>query len=917
MAIPASAASAHAGLALALVTALLGWLPARGADGPSPAALVRWSFAQDTQGWTAAHDCSLAVQDGVLVVTNAGPDPYLHSPTLTCQGPLLLRFRSRCSGSGQGRVYWTVLLPSLVASTWSEDAAAYVDLPHDGQWHETTVPIPAEGQLAQVRLDPCRTAARVEIEWIELAPPAADDALAAVRNPALPDHVTIRRGPLRVELDTASHRFTVHDRRSDRGWLSAPPTGVRLLDAGSQGGDTMSLRLAAGGQLFTCRVVARPDAAVQFELDADTPDAAFTGLPYPPRLESALTEGAVVFCNRSCGQLVDQKDLAYPQRQFACYGNLGLDLPWVGVTDRHRGDGVMVLLETPVDATVALLPDAEGRLWPQPRWTAAGGHWSYARRASWRFAPEGGYVALAKIYRRYAQQTGPWKTLTEKARERPAVSRLKGAADTWGVSSGTGGPTALPFALEARAAGITRAIINGNGKFPAEDMARINAMGFLTGEYDNYDDIREGPLAMQSDSVEQVALRGSDGKPATGWVTLEGVRYSRRASSHALAAARQLIPPILATYPFNARFLDVTPTVDLVEDYNPACPADRRQDLASRRELLGYVASLGLVLGGEHGKAWNADLLDYAEGTMSGPFWWEMPAGHLVVPTSRDEIKANYLQYGINPAARIPLWELVFHDCVVTTWYWGDSSGYTIDVAPELSDVKDLANLLYGTVPLLWVDHRGYGWNRHRQRFLETYRNTCKLHEVIGFAEMLSHEFLSADRLLQRTRFAGGAAVVVNFGAEPRPYRDGLRRRVTLAPQGFLVRAGPLQQSRLLEDGQIVTRIQAPGFRVLECPVPRQEDGLAVNGRLAVYELAPDQWGCTLESAAPASVDLGRLAGRRQAAHCRIFTVGENGQRDRELTGAADNGVLTLPGGPGLQVFALDLAAPRRATRQP
>jgi hypothetical protein len=900
-----------AGLALSLAATLAGPVQTRAAEASPSAPLVRWSFTQDNQGWVAAHDCRLVAQDGVLVVESTGADPYLHSPPVTCQGPLLLRFRSRCAGAGQGRVYWTVLQPSLVSSAWSEDAASYFDQAHDGQWHEVSVPIPDEGQITQVRLDPCRTSARVEIEWIELVTPAADDALAAVRNPDLPSRLTIGRGPLRVSLDTAAHQFAVHDRRSGRQWLSAPPTGVRLLDAVNAGRDAMTLRLSGSGQLFTCRVAVCQAATVRFELDADTPVAAFSGLSYPPRLESDLMAGDLVFCNRSCGQLIDQQDQGYPQRHFVCYGNLGLDLPWFGVTDRQRGDGVMLLLETPVDAAVALQSDAGGRWWPQLRWSAVRGQWAYARRASWRLVAEGGYVALAKVYRRYAQETGPWKTLDEKARERPAVALLKGAADTWGVSSGTGGPTALPFALEARAAGMTRGIINGNGKFPPEDTVRINAMGFITGEYDNYDDIRDGPLGMTSDSVEQVALRGADGKPATGWVTLEGVRYSRRASSHALAAARQLIPPILATYPFTARFLDVTPTVDLVEDYNPAGPADRRQDLGSRRELLSYIATLGLVVGGEHGKAWNADLLDYAEGTMSGPFWWEMPAGHLVVPTSRDDIKANYRRYGINPAARIPLWELVFRDCVVTTWYWGDSSGYTIDVAPELSTVKDLANLLYGTVPLLWVDHRGYGWNRHRARFLETYRNTCKSHEAIGFAEMLSHEFLSVDRLLQRTRFAGGAVVVVNFGPEARSYRDGLRRTVTLAPYGFLARAAAFEQSRLLEDGQVVTRLRTPGYQVLECAVRRQEGGLAVNGTLAVYQLGAEQWGCTLESADSATVDLVRLVGRRAAATGRVFAVGEQGQRDRELDGAIRDGTLTLPGGPGLQVFALDFAPPR------
>lgn len=477
------------------------------------------------------------------------------------------------------------------------------------------------------------------------------------------------------------------------------------------------------------------------------------------------------------------------------------------------------------------------------------------------------------------------------------------------MSSGTGGPTALPFALEARACGLTRGIINGNGKFPPADMARINAMGFLTGEYDNYDDIRDGPLGQTSDNVERVALRGRDGKPATGWVTLEGVTYSRRASSQALAAAQQLIPPILAEYPFTARFLDVTTTVDLVEDYNPERPADRRQDLACRLDLLRYVRGLGLVLGGEHGKAWNAAELDYAEGTMSGPFWWEMPAGHLVVPKSRAEIKPHYTRYGIAPTCRIPLWELVFHECVVTTWYWGDSSGYYIETAPELSDWKDLANMLYGTVPLLWVDHRGYGWSRHRERFLETCRVTGKLHEAVGFEEMLSHEFLSEDRMMQRSRFGNGTTVVVNFANEPRSYRDGWFGGVVLAPRGFWAKGPGIEQSRLMEDGQVVTRIRAPGFELLQSPTRRREGALEVAGTLAAFALDAGQWGCTVESVEPCAIDLGRLVGRKAVAGCRVYPVGALGERGAELAGAVAGDTLRLAGGPGLRVFAIELPA--------
>jgi hypothetical protein len=619
----------------------------------------------------------------------------------------------------------------------------------------------------------------------------------------------------------------------------------------------------------------------------------------------------LVFCNRSCGQIVAQNDAGYPASSFFCYGNLGLDMPWIGVTDLERGDGLMLLLETPVDAAVDLRPDGAGRRWPQPRWVAALDRWSYGRRVSYRFTAEGGYVSLAKLYREHIRGTDQWRTLADKARERPNVALLKGAPSIWGVSSGTGGPTALPFALEARACGLTRGIVNGNGPFPAADMARINAMGFLTGEYDNYDDIRDGPLGQTSDNVERVALRGRDGKPVTGWVTLEGVTYSRRASSHALAAARQLIPPVLAEYPFTARFLDVTPTVDLVEDHSPGRPADRRQDMACRLDLLRYVTELGLVLGGEHGKAWNAALLDYAEGTMSGPFWWEMPAGHLVAPRERAEIKPHYTAYGIHPAARIPLWELVFHECLVTTWYWGDSSGYYIEVAPELSDWKDLANMLYGTVPLLWVDHRGYGWNRHRERFLETCRVTGKLHEAVAFEEMLSHEFLSDDRLVQRSRFGNGATVVVNFADQARPYREGWFGTVTLAPRGFWAKAPGLSQSRLLEDGQVVTRITSKGFQLLQSPVRRRAGAIEVAGRLAVYAIEAGQWGCTVESAEPAAIDLAGLVGRAAAGRCRVFPVGAAAGRGPALAGAVTEGVLHLEGGPGLRVFAIDLEQPR------
>ena len=63
----------------------------------------------------------------------------------------------------------------------------------------------------------------------------------------------------------------------------------------------------------------------------------------------------------------------------------------------------------------------------------------------------------------------------------------------------------------------------------------------------------------------------------------------------------------------------------------------------------------------------------------SGGFY-SWPAGYVGqdLPKTREEIGKDYLTYGIGHYYRIPFWELVFHDCIVSTWYWGDSSDFLV-----------------------------------------------------------------------------------------------------------------------------------------------------------------------------------------------------------------------------------------------
>jgi len=113
------------------------------------------------------------------------------------------------------------------------------------------------------------------------------------------------------------------------------------------------------------------------------------------------------------------------------------------------------------------------------------------------------------------------------------------------------------------------------------------------------------------------------------------------------------------------------------------------------------------------------------------------------------------------------LWELVYHDCVVAQWYWGDYD----NKLPAIWDKRDLFNALYGTPPMFMFDRKT--WEANRERFVQSYKTACPVARATGYSEMLDHEFLTRDRSVQRTHFANGVGVIVNFGDSPFTLPDG------------------------------------------------------------------------------------------------------------------------------------------------
>ncbi|NOZ22587.1 MAG: hypothetical protein GXP25_16030 [Planctomycetes bacterium] len=509
----------------------------------------------------------------------------------------------------------------------------------------------------------------------------------------------------------------------------------------------------------------------------------------------------------------------------------GSDMPFFAITNIKAGYGYDCIFDTPDDVrmTVANMSrDKDAKVAIGVSWLPSMGRWRYGRKLRYRFCPTGGYVACAKAYRQYAKDTGILKTLREKMKRRPDVKLLMGAPDIWGANG-------LRFCQEAKAAGIDRMIINGS--FGIKNTKAIIEMGYLASVYDNYEDIMAGKSGRYGDcKIPDDSPLKANGKRMLGWPvhitdpktgktkidpkTKKPVikeQFYKRCSALDLPVAMKWIPRDQEKHPRNARFLDVTTATGLRECYDPNHYCTRTKDREYKQGLARYVADeLGLVLGGEHGRWWGVPYYDYWEGMQSGGFY-SWPAGYVGkdLPKSREEIGKNYLKYGIGPYYRIPFWELVFGDCVVSYWYWGDSTGHLYNVAPEISYKKDLFNMLYANPPLYWVSQPySFKWSDPalRERLLESYRNTCKLHEQIGFDEMLSHQWLTEDRTVQKTTFSSGTFVVVNFD-EKKTYdlRDG-DTTYTLAPLGFFAKGPTILQYRVRKDGRNVTYIKAPDY---------------------------------------------------------------------------------------------------------
>lgn len=602
---------------------------------------------------------------------------------------------------------------------------------------------------------------------------------AMTKAKSLPTQVTLSNSFITVSLLTSNATFTVADRRTGRIWRQQPAHADILLTQATLNPGVISFQFLDMSSGLDFHGVARlePDRP-EFTVQIDAQGALDQPVRFPHPFATQSSDRLIVPINE--GISYPANDASIEPMTLIAYGGHGICMAFWGVTDGAQGHAAII--ESPDDALIDIRRH-NGLLDVGPLWGAQKGAFGYARTLRYVFFDKGGHVAMAKRYREYAKQHGFFKTLADKRLENPNVDLLIGAVNVWNWDAD---PVAM--VREMQTAGIEHILWSRGGS--PEALKTMNDMNVLTSRYDIYQDVMNpanfGRLQWLSSEWTTNAwpdeiIQKSDGQWLHGWGVEAkdgslidcGVICDSRAPEY----ARQRIPADLATHPYRCRFIDTTTAAPWNECYDSRHPMTRTESRVYKMKLLEYVSrDAKQVTGCETGHDASVPFLHYFEGMLSlGPY--RVPDAGRNMEQIVTNVPENVSQFQLGQRYRLPLWELVFHDCVVAQWYWGDYN----NKLPALWDKRDLFNVLYGTPPMFMFNKKL--WQEQKARFVQSYQNTCPWVRSVGYSEMTDHRILTPDRDVQQTEFANGAVITVNFGNAPFPLPNG----TTIAPKGYHV----------------------------------------------------------------------------------------------------------------------------------
>lgn len=388
-------------------------------------------------------------------------------------------------------------------------------------------------------------------------------------------------------------------------------------------------------------------------------------------------------------------------------------------------------------------------------------------------------IQPALEYKKYLNENKSLKTLKDKALENKEIKKLFGAIHIylWGTGRNLEVlDTFQKLGLKDLWLGYDQDPRSAKHLVTPEFIQKAVKLGYLIGPYDSFHTMQDPKKSdcmndMYDDLYPSGCIRNEDGKMNIGFAG-KGCHVSSEALALQTPKNKTLYKRIddFVKTGINSYFLDCDATGELFDDYSKSHPMTKEKDRTNRLERMAHIAiDRKMVLGSETAVSWAVPSIAFAHGnfsvhnTIHWPFthsktygvWWpqERPSFFFKpVIASSDYIKAKY-----DPRYRLPLFQTVFHESIVTTDRWEISHMKIANAVKE----RELLELFYG-VPSIWAldlkDLESYG-----TELKKLYQFFSPLHKIIATEELRNFRWLDSERKIQQIIFGDKVKLTVNF----------------------------------------------------------------------------------------------------------------------------------------------------------
>ena len=453
-------------------------------------------------------------------------------------------------------------------------------------------------------------------------------------------------------------------------------------------------------------------------------------------------------------------------------------MPFWGRVSGKRG--FLTIIDTPYDATVFSSGGRKGAVLNGVNWMSSLGKLSYERRIKMEFYENCDYNRICKGFRSYLKEKGQLVTIDEKAEKNPNVKKLIGTPvlhtgiytaihpkskfydkrhpEKNRILSATFGERGREYE-KYRELGLDRLYIHTDGwgengydnNHPyvlppcpqaggfqgMKDLCgKCKSLGYIFGIHDQYRDFYYSCKKFNmDDAVENLDSTHPYcsiwyGGPHT-WLC------SAKAPDYLKATYEELEENGIFV---DAAYLDVFSIMWGDECFNPNHKITREQSIGYRGKCFDYLRDKGIIVSSEEP---GAQMINYLDLVHHAPYGLRPQEGGAAV------------------GVPVPLFNLVYHDCVFVPWIVDGTGGWGI----LDGDAGALHCILNGQTPYFapyGKDGKLLEDGELKER-IKKVKEICAIEKKLYNKELTEHRFLDSTGRKQQAVYSDGSVITVDF----------------------------------------------------------------------------------------------------------------------------------------------------------